>query len=79
MKHAIAIAKAKIKKYGTLPETPKQSVSVENEISRIGLGILIIVGGVFGLGGLLTLVAALVSEKGPLNLLYKWLGSITGW
>ena len=81
IKHVVAIAKvkAKVKKTGVSSGPPNRDQNLEAEISRVGLGILMITAGMFGLGGLLTLFFALASEKSPLTLFYKWLGSITGW
>ena len=76
MKHAIAIAKAKFKNEETPSKKPVQSGEVELEISRIGLGTLLLFGGIFGLGGLVTLIVGLLSDSGPVPFFVKWILSI---
>jgi hypothetical protein len=75
MKHAIAIARARLKNVGTPSKKPLQSGEVELEISRIGLGALLLSGGIIGLGGLLTLVFGLLNANGPIRLFFNWIHS----
>lgn len=75
MKHAIAIAKARLKKLGTSSKRPQEVEDVELEITRLGLGAIIIIGGLLGLGGLVTLVAGLLSKHGPISFLFKSLAA----
>lgn len=75
MKHAIAIAKARLKNVGTPSKKPLQTGEVELEISRIGLGALLLSGGIIGLGGLITLVLGLLNDNGPIRFLFNWIQS----
>lgn len=75
MKHAIAIAKARFKKVDTPLKKPLPSGEVELEISRIGLGTLLLSGGIIGLGGLITLVVGLLNDNGPIRFILNWIQS----
>lgn len=75
MKHAIAIARARFKNETTPSKKSMQAGEVEREISRIGLGALLLTGGIIGLGGLITLVFGLLNDNGPIRLFFKWIQS----
>ena len=76
MKKAIAIAIAKernndSKECSSPPEQPRE---IEEELSRLGLGTLILISICLGLLGLITLFFGLISEAGPLRYLLHWVG-----
>lgn len=76
MKTAIAIAKAKLKNINT-PSNPSDQVEdIEEEISKIGLGMLILLSGFLGFMGLITLILGYLNGKGVISALYNLLSSM---
>ncbi len=79
MKNAIAIAIAKVrKKTGIYQPEPRQSLEIDEEISRTGLGILLIAGAVVGMGGFICLIGGIIHSGGVVEFLRGWFSALGG-
>ncbi len=79
MKNAIAIAIAKARqRSGTIQPEPRQSVDLNDEISRTGLGVLIITGAVVGIGGFVCLIGGLIRSGGVVDFVRGWFSALGG-
>lgn len=79
MKNAIAIAIAKAcRKTGTLQPAPRPFAEINEEVSRTGVGILLVAGAVFGMGGLVCLVVGIVQSGIVADLLRGWITALGG-
>ena len=79
MKNAIAIAIAKARKNtGAIQPEPRQSVEIDEEISRTGLGLLLFAGAVVGVGGFVCLVSGIVHSGGVMEFLRGWVAALGG-
>lgn len=78
MKHAIAIAAAKVKKrLHTAASRRDDPADLEMEVSRTGIGALLAGGALIGFGGLLCLLIGLI-RSGPIDLVRGWLAALFG-
>jgi len=73
---AIAIAKAK-RRLKTSPPVEGEQIQVEEEISKAGMGSMLVIAAVFGLGGFVCLMVAL-SVGGAGEMLRGFVAAITG-
>lgn len=77
MKDAIAIAIAKARKRaGTIYPDPRQTLNIDEEISRAGLGILLITGALVGLGGIFCLMGGIFHSGGVIGFIKGWLTAL---
>ncbi len=79
MKHAIAIAKAKVKKQiKGVSNRPEQSSDIDQEVSKAGLGVLFVAGALIGIGGFISLMGGLIHSGGLGDLVVGWLSAMSG-
>lgn len=79
MKNPIAIAIAKARqKTGIFEPEPRQSVELEEELSRTGLGLLLFAGAVVGVGGFVCLIGGIIHSGGVMQFLRGWVAALGG-
>lgn len=81
MRHAIAIAKAKVKEKLQGPfQGPRQrsETDIGEEATKAGLGTIILLGGLFGLGGFVCLIVGMIRSGGIDGLVDGWMKAMTG-
>jgi hypothetical protein len=78
MKNAIAIAVAKVKKRIKFASGSSDTASLELEVSKAWLSVLLLTGALFATGAVVCLVNGLIKSGGLFAFLRGWLSALGG-